>query len=107
MNKEPVEMTKAEQAHEEFMKKVRKKRTDTMGENFPDVEVFLSAVDRVSENGRSFSVYDIIRECKGSDTLDAEKVTFLFSKWLAVQERFGRVTSIQSIMDYPLFIKLV
>jgi hypothetical protein len=102
-----AELSKAEQANKAFIKKVTKRRVDTMGENFPDVKVFLDAIERVTSNtGQPFSVYDVIRECKGSDTLDAARVTELFAKWLNVQERFGRVTSIDSIMDYPLFIKL-
>jgi hypothetical protein len=95
----PADIAKAK-----FLKKVGKRWTETMGENIPEVDKFLSAIERATLNG-TFSVYDVIRECKGHE-LESKEVTELFAKWLSINLSLNRVIEVPSCYDWNVYIRV-
>ena len=92
----------ADKAKAAFFKSIKRKDD---GSNEPEIAKFLLAVDRATSVRGSWSAFDILRECRGHE-LNEKRAMELLVKYIEVQEKFGKIAPIESIMDYPLWVRI-
>lgn len=98
------EVPDKETANRQFIKAV--KSNDTGGNNH--VDTFLKVLERVfatSSSGGTFSVYDVIRESRGTE-LSAEEVKTFFERWCQINLRLNKICETFGCYSYPVYTRI-